>query len=202
MIPAGTLGEDVIATQYSRTRIIVAGMIGNALEWFDFSVYGFFAVQIGHTFFPTTDPVSQSLSAFGIFAMGFLTRPLGSIIFGHVGDRTGRTTALTISIVGMAVTTTCMGLLPGFATIGVAAPILLTVLRMLQGIAAGGEAAIAGIFMIENAPTGRRALSSAIGGIGNGLGIQAASLTALSCASLLSAEDLANWGWRLPFWFS
>jgi len=201
MIPTGTLGEDVIATQYSRTRIIVAGMIGNALEWFDFSVYGFFAVQIGHTFFPTTDPVSQSLSAFGIFAMGFLTRPLGSILFGHVGDRTGRTTALTISIVGMAVATTCMGLLPGYATIGVAAPILLTVLRMLQGIAAGGEAAIAGIFMIENAPTGRRALSSAIGGAGVGIGIQFGSFAAYLLATYLTPEELIVWGWRIPFVF-
>ncbi|MBS0541833.1 MAG: MFS transporter [Proteobacteria bacterium] len=176
-------------------------MIGNALEWFDFSIYGFFAVQIGHTFFPTSDPVSQSLSAFGIFAMGFLTRPLGSIIFGHVGDRTGRTTALTISIVGMAVTTTCMGLLPGYATIGVAAPVLLTLLRMLQGIAAGGEAAIAGIFMIENAPTGRRALSCAIGGAGVGIGIQIASFAAYLLATHLTPDELTAWGWRIPFVF-
>jgi MHS family proline/betaine transporter-like MFS transporter len=176
-------------------------MIGNALEWFDFSVYGFFAVQIGRTFFPTSDPVSQSLSAFGIFAMGFLTRPLGSIIFGHVGDRTGRTTALTVSIVGMALTTTCMGLLPGYATIGVAAPILLTVLRMLQGISAGGEAAIAGIFMIENAPKGRRALSSAIGGAGVGFGIQVGSFAAFLLATYLTQEELTAWGWRIPFLF-
>ena len=176
-------------------------MIGNALEWFDFSVYGFFAVQIGHTFFPTSDPVSQSLSAFGIFAMGFLTRPLGSIIFGHVGDRHGRTTALTFSIVGMAITTTLMGLLPGYATLGVAAPVLLTVLRMLQGIAAGGEAAIAGVFMIENAPTGRRALSSAIGGAGVGLGIQIGSFAAYLLATYLTPEQLVAWGWRVPFLF-
>lgn len=176
-------------------------MIGNALEWFDFSIYGFFAVQIGHTFFPTSDSVSQSLSAFGIFAMGFLTRPLGSIVFGHVGDRSGRTTALTISIVGMAVTTTCMGLLPGYATIGIAAPILLTILRMLQGIAAGGEAAIAGIFMIENAPTGRRALSCAIGGAGVGIGIQIASFAAYLLAANLTPDELTAWGWRIPFVF-
>ena len=176
-------------------------MIGNALEWFDFSVYGFFAVQIGHTFFPSSDPVSQSLSAFGIFAMGFLTRPLGSILFGHVGDRHGRTTALTFSIVGMAVATTLMGLLPGYATIGVAAPILLTLLRMLQGIAAGGEAAIAGIFMIENAPTGRRARSSAIGGAGIGIGIQIGSFAAYLLATYLTPEQLVVWGWRVPFLF-
>jgi len=186
----------------SRRRVIAAGVVGNMLEWYDFSIYGFFAVQIGATFFHSQDRVSQVLAAFGIFAMGFLTRPLGSIVMGYIGDRRGRATALTISIVGMAATTVGMGLLPGYETIGVAAPILLTILRMLQGVAVGGEAAIAGVFMIENAPTGRRALAGAIGGVGNGLGIQAAALTALACSSLMSAEDLASWGWRLPFLLS
>jgi MHS family proline/betaine transporter-like MFS transporter len=174
-------------------------VIGNALEWFDFSIYGFFALQIGKTFFHADDPVSQSLAAFGVFAMGFLTRPLGSILFGHIGDRHGRNTALTISIVGMAATTFCMGLLPSYASIGIAAPILLTLLRMLQGIAAGGEAAIAGVFMIENAPKGRRAFSGAIGGAGTGLGIQAASFIAFLLASQLTPQELTEWGWRIPF---
>ena len=188
------------ATQtFSRRRILAAGMIGNMLEWYDFSIYGFFAVQIGATFFPSEDRVSQALAAFGVFAMGFITRPIGSVIVGYIGDRRGRTTALTISIVGMAASTVGMGLLPGYATIGVAAPILLTLLRMLQGLAVGGEASIAGVFMIEQAPQGRRALAGAIGGVGNGLGIQAGSLTALALASALSPEDLAAWGWRIPF---
>jgi MHS family proline/betaine transporter-like MFS transporter len=178
---------------------MAAGVVGNLLEWYDFSIYGFFAVQIGATFFHTGDKVSQTLAAFGVFAMGFLTRPLGSIIVGHIGDRYGRTTALTISIVGMAASTVGMGLLPGYATIGAAAPILLTLLRMLQGLAVGGEASIAGVFMIEQAPHGRRALAGAIGGVGNGLGIQAGSLTALALAGSLSPEELADWGWRIPF---
>ena len=196
-----TGSSPVTPRAYSRTRIIAAGVIGNVLEWYDFSVYGFFALQIGKTFFQTGDQVSDTLAAFGIFAMGFLTRPLGSVIFGHIGDRHGRTTALTVSIVGMAVTTVCMGLLPGYASIGIAAPILLTVLRMLQGMAAGGEAAIAGVFLIENAPKGRRALSSAIGGAGVGLGIQAASITAFVLATYLTPQELLDWGWRLPFMF-
>ncbi|TMJ27121.1 MAG: MHS family MFS transporter [Alphaproteobacteria bacterium] len=186
---------------YSRTRIITAGVVGNVLEWYDFSIYGFFALQIGATFFNTGDRISETLSAFGVFAMGFLTRPLGSVIFGHIGDRHGRTTALTISIVGMAVTTVAMGLLPGYATIGIAAPILLTVLRMLQGVATGGEAAIAGVFLIENAPRGRRALSGAIGGVGTGLGVQAASFAAFALAANLSPQELTEWGWRIPFLF-
>lgn len=176
-------------------------MIGNVLEWYDFSIYGFFALQIGKTFFQTGDQVSETLAAFGVFAAGFLTRPLGSVIFGHIGDRYGRTTALTVSIVGMAVTTVAMGLLPGHASIGLAAPVLLTVLRLLQGIAAGGEAAIAGVFMIENAPPGRRALSGAIGGAGTGLGVQAASFAAFALAANLTPQELLDWGWRVPFLF-
>jgi MHS family proline/betaine transporter-like MFS transporter len=193
------MGASITIKTHSRARIIAAGVVGNMLEWYDFSIYGFFAAQIGATFFQSGDRLSETLSAFGVFAMGFLTRPIGSIVIGHVGDRYGRTTALTISIVGMAASSVGMGLLPGYATIGIAAPILLTLMRMLQGLAVGGEASIAGVFMIEHAPKGRRALSGAIGGIGNGLGIQAASLIALALASLLSSEALAAWGWRIPF---
>ena len=172
------------------------------LEWYDFSIYGFFAVQIGATFFASQDRVSQALAAFGVFALGFITRPLGSIILGAVGDRHSRARALTISIVGMSIATVGMGLLPGHASIGIAAPILLTGLRMLQGLAVSGEASIAGVFMIENAPQGRRALSAAIGGVGNGLGIQAGSVTALVVASLTTPDQLAAWGWRIPFLLS
>ncbi|MFO1081427.1 MAG: MFS transporter [Reyranellaceae bacterium] len=172
------------------------------LEWYDFSIYGFFAVQIGAAFFPAEDRVSQALAAFGVFALGFISRPLGSIVLGAVGDRHSRARALTISIVGMSIATVGMGLIPSYAAIGVAAPILLTLMRLLQGLAVGGEASIAGVFMIENAPTGRRALSAAIGGVGNGLGIQAGSLTALAISSLTTPEQLADWGWRLPFLLS
>ena len=199
MVAAGT-GVWVIGTQVnSRRRIIAAGVIGNMLEWYDFSIYGFFAVQIGATFFHTQDRVAEVLAAFGVFALGSIARPVGSIIIGSIGDRKGRATALTISIVGMAISTVGMGLLPGYASIGVAAPVLLTLMRLLQGLAVGGEASIAGVFMIENAPTGRRALSAAIGGVGNGLGIQLGSLTALAFASLMTPEQLNDWGWRLPF---
>ena len=186
----------------SRSRIIAAGVIGNVLEWYDFSIYGFMAVQIGGAFFPDGDPLSQALSVFGVFAAGFLARPVGAIAIGHIGDRAGRPTALTLSIGGMIVATLGMGLVPDYATIGVAAPILLTVLRLIQGLAVGGESAIANVFMVEYAPAGRRALSSAIGGAGYAVGIQLASLAALACASLLSPAELQAWGWRIPFWLS
>jgi MFS transporter, MHS family, proline/betaine transporter len=186
----------------SRRRVIAAGVIGNVLEWYDFSIYGFFAVQIGATFFASDDRLTQALAVFSVFAAGYLARPLGAIVLGMIGDRRGRSTALMISIGGMVVATLGMGLVPGHASIGVAAPILLTLLRIVQGLAVGGESAIANVFMIENAPAGRRALAGAICGAGYAVGIQLASLTALACASLLTPAELQEWGWRIPFWLS
>jgi MHS family proline/betaine transporter-like MFS transporter len=186
----------------SRSRLIAAGTIGNVLEWYDFSIYGFFALQIGATFFPSGDRIAEALAAFSVFAVGYLARPLGAIVIGHVGDRAGRVAALTLSILGMVIATLGMALLPGHATLGVAAPIALTLLRLLQGIAVGGESAIANVFMVEQAPTGRRALSSAIGGVGYAIGIQLASLAALACAAALTPAELQAWGWRIPFWLS
>jgi len=177
-------------------------VIGNVLEWYDFSIYGFFALQIGATFFAGTDRLTQILAAFSVFAAGYLARPLGAIVIGIIGDRRGRSTALLVSIGGMIVSTLGMGLVPGHASIGIAAPILLTVLRIVQGLAVGGESAIANVFMVENAPPGRRALASAINGAGYAVGIQLASLTALACASLLTPAELQDWGWRIPFWLS
>lgn len=191
-----------VAIRPRRRRIIAAGVIGNVLEWYDFSIYGFFAPQIGATFFAGTDRLTQILAAFSVFAAGYLARPLGAIVIGIIGDRRGRSTALLVSIGGMIVSTLGMGLVPGHASIGIAAPILLTVLRIVQGLAVGGESAIANVFMVENAPPGRRALASAINGAGYAVGIQLASLTALACSSLLTPAELQDWGWRIPFWLS
>lgn len=186
----------------SRRRIIAAGTVGNILEWYDFSIYGFFAVQIGATFFASDDRLTQVLAAFSVFAVGYLARPLGAIAIGYIGDRRGRPTALTLSILGMVIPTLGMGLLPGHAEIGIAAPILLTLLRLVQGLAVGGESAIANVFMVEQAPPGRRALSSAISGAGYAIGIQLASFAALACASAMTPAELRAWGWRIPFWLS
>ena len=191
-----------VAIRPRRRRIIAAGVIGNVLEWYDFSIYGFFAPQIGATFFAGTDRLTQILAAFSVFAAGYHARPLGAIVIGIIGDRRGRSTALLVSIGGMIVSTLGMGLVPGHASIGIAAPILLTVLRIVQGLAVGGESAIANVFMVENAPPGRRALASAINGAGYAVGIQLASLTALACSSLLTPAELQDWGWRIPFWLS
>jgi MHS family proline/betaine transporter-like MFS transporter len=190
------------AAPAKRRHILAAGTIGNVLEWYDFSIYAFFAVQIGATFFPSGDRISQALSVFSVFAVGYLARPLGAIAIGHIGDRHGRPLALSVSIAGMIVPTLGMGLLPGHASIGIAAPILLTVLRLIQGLAVGGESAIANVFMIEHAPQGRHALAGAICGAGYAVGIQLASMMALACALLLSPAELQDWGWRIPFWLS
>ena len=135
-----------------RLRLIAAGTIGNMLEWYDFAIYGYFAISIGLNFFPQADPVAQALAAFGVFAVGYVMRPLGGALLGAIGDRYGRRTALTISITAMAVPTFLVGVLPGYETLGIAAPVLLTLLRMIQGLSVGGENATAYLFMIERAP--------------------------------------------------
>jgi MFS transporter, MHS family, proline/betaine transporter len=123
----------------SRYRIVAAGMIGNVLEWYDFAIYGYFAAAIGRHFFPHQDPVAQLLSSFGVFAVGYLMRPVGGALIGHIGDRFGRRRALTFSVAAMAISTFLVGLLPGYATMGLAAPVTLTLLRMVQGLSVGGE---------------------------------------------------------------
>ena len=143
-------------------KVMAAGAIGNVLEWYDFAIYGFFAATIGRTFFPHEDPVAQLLAAFGILAIGFVVRPLGGALIGHIGDRFGRRTALTVSVAAMAVPTFLIGLLPGYQMIGIAAPILLTVLRVVQGLSVGGECTTSIVFMVERASEGRRGLIGAV----------------------------------------
>jgi len=180
-------------------RVIAAGAIGNMLEWYDFSIYGYFAVAIGRTFFPKEDPVAQILLAFGVFAIGYLMRPLGGALVGHIGDKFGRRAALTFSVTAMALPTFLVGVLPGYDVLGVAAPILLTLLRMIQGLSVGGEYTTSIVFMVEQAPPGRRGLLGAMAGCGAVVGIVFGSATGALIASLVSPEAMAAWGWRIPF---
>ena len=183
----------------STSRIIAAGAIGNALEWYDFAVYGYFAAAIGRTFFPSEDPVAQVLAAFGIFAVGFLMRPVGGGVIGYIGDRLGRRTALTFSVAAMAIPTFLVGVLPGYQTLGIAAPILLTLLRMIQGLSVGGEYTTSIIFMVEHARPERRGLIAAVGCCGAIAGILAGSATGAVLAWLMPDAALESWGWRIPF---
>jgi MFS transporter, MHS family, proline/betaine transporter len=180
-------------------RSIGAGVIGNMLEWYDFAIYGYFATQIGRTFFPSQDPVTQILAAFGIFAVGFLMRPLGGAVVGYIGDRFGRSVALTFSVTAMAVPTFLVGILPGYQTLGLAAPIILTLLRMLQGLSVGGECPTSLVFMVERAAPGRRGLAGAIALCGNCAGILLGSLTGSMIAAAMSPVAIEHWGWRVPF---
>src|SRR6186997_1722812 len=134
--------------QAGKTRMVIAaGAIGNVLEWYDFAIYGYFASAIGRAFFPKEDPVAQVLSAFGIFAVGFLMRPVGGALVGHIGDKLGRRAALTFSVTAMAIPTFLVGVLPGYEVLGMMAPVALTLLRMLQGLSVGGEYTTSIIFM-------------------------------------------------------
>lgn len=186
--------------QPARTgRAIGAGMIGNVLEWYDFAIYGFFAVEIGRQFFPHESQVAQLLATFGVFAVGYLMRPLGGIAIGHVSDHYGRRAALIVAITAMAVPTFLIGLLPGYAVLGIAAPILLTVLRMVQGLSLGGEHPSSMVFLVERAPEGRRGFMGGLAACGAIVDLLLGSATGALLAALMSADALAEWGWRIPF---
>ena len=137
----------------STTRVLLAGLIGNVMEWYDFAVYGYFATVIGREFFPSSDPASSLIGAFGAFAAGFLVRPLGGVVFGRIGDLFGRRRALSLSVMAMAIPTVLMGVLPTHQQIGVAAPIAVVVLQLIQGLSVGGEYTSSIIFLSEHAPS-------------------------------------------------
>ena len=180
-------------------RVIAAGTIGNVLEWYDFAIYGYFAAPIGRQFFPQEDAVAQLLSAFGVFAIGYLMRPLGGVLVGHIGDTVGRRAALTFSVAAMAVPTFLIGLLPSYQAIGVLAPIGLILLRVVQGLSVGGEYTGSLVFLVEHAPEGRRGLLGALGASGATVGILLGSAVGAAFAASMSAAALDAWGWRIPF---
>jgi MFS transporter, MHS family, proline/betaine transporter len=180
-------------------RVIAAGVIGNVLEWYDFAIYGYFASAIGRQFFPHEDAVAQLLSAFSVFALGYLVRPLGGVLVGHIGDQFGRRAALTFSVAGMAIPTFLIGLLPGYATWGLLAPVALTLLRMVQGLSVGGEYTTSMVFLVERAPEGRRGLMGAVTACGAGAGTLLGSAVGAAFAASMSTAALESWGWRIPF---
>lgn len=186
-------------SQVLNKKIVAAGAIGNVLEWYDFAVYGYFASSIGRVFFPKEDPIAQLLFAFGVFAIGYLMRPLGGMLIGNIGDRVGRKQALSVSVAAMAIPTFIVGILPGYDAIGLAAPILLTLCRMLQGLSVGGEYTTSIVFMVENAPAKKRGIAGAFAGCGSVIGILLGSATGTALAALMPPESLDSWGWRIPF---
>jgi MHS family proline/betaine transporter-like MFS transporter len=183
----------------SPRRTVLAGLIGNVMEWFDFAVYGYFASVIGGQFFPESSPGAQQLLTFAVFALGFCARPIGSLVLGAVGDRIGRRALLVLSIALMGGSTLLIGLLPNYAAIGVAAPILLVTLRLLQGFSVGGEFTGSMVYTTELAPSARRGLVSSSAAVGVTLGFIFGSACAWLIHRLLDAEQVAAWGWRIPF---
>jgi MFS transporter, MHS family, proline/betaine transporter len=183
----------------TRRRQLAAAAVGNVLEYYDFTVFAFLAGTLAQKFFPGGNEVAGLLASFAAFGVGFLARPLGGIVIGRIGDRQGRKTALLITIFGMALGTIGIGLLPTFDQVGVLAPILLVVLRIVQGLAAGGEWGGATAFIVESAPERRRGL---YGGIGQA-SIASATLVGSVVAAVLTAavtpQQMADWAWRVPF---
>ncbi|AZD93917.1 MULTISPECIES: MFS transporter [Pseudomonas] len=180
-------------------RAAAAAFIGTMIEWYDFYIYATAAALVfGALFFPSDDKLFSTMAAFGTFAVGFFARPLGGIVFGHIGDRIGRKKSLVITLLMMGVVTVCIGLLPTYAQIGATAPVLLILLRIVQGIAVGGEWGGAVLMAGEHAPKGRRNFFASFAQLGSPAGL-ILSLLAFSAVTRLPEEDLMSWGWRLPF---
>lgn len=198
MTGAGDLADSK-ARPWTVRRVITAGVIGNVLEWYDFAVYGFFAPVLAEQFFPSGSRVVSLLAAFGAFAVGFLMRPVGAVIFGYIGDRFGRAKALIFSIALMALPTFAMGLLPTFQSIGVAASVLIVLLRMAQGIAVGGEFTSSIVFLAEHAPTGRRGFYASWAMFAATSGTMLGSAIGGALTNVLGEADVAAWGWRAAF---
>jgi MFS transporter, MHS family, proline/betaine transporter len=189
----------IAASSQSAVRTALAGLIGNVLEWFDFAVYGYFASDIGRQFFPRSSPTAQQLLSFAVFALGFCARPIGSLVLGVVGDRIGRRALLTLSIALMGSATLLIGLLPTYAQIGVAAPILLVLLRVVQGFSLGGEFTGSMVYTTEQASSRWRGLISSSTAAGTTLGFILGSASAWIINVWLGAEQASRWGWRIPF---
>lgn len=180
-------------------RAVKATMLGNAMEWFDFGVYAYLATTIGKVFFLEASGSAQLLSTFAIFAAAFIVRPLGGLFFGPLGDRIGRKKVLATTIILMAGSTFAIGLIPSYESIGIAAPILLVLLRLLQGFSTGGEYGGASTFVAEYAPDKRRGFFASFLEFGTLAGYVAAAGIVTIIQTVVSAEDLLQWGWRIPF---
>ncbi|KAF0957185.1 MFS transporter [Rhodococcus sp. T7] len=188
-----------IHSRGTQVRIAIACLIGNFLEYFEFALYGFFAIAIGATFFPSDTATVSLLQSLAVFGVAFIVRPLGGLVFGLIGDRAGRRASLSISILIMGVATAMIGLLPGYDKIGILAPILLVLLRCVQGMSVGGEWGASSAFLIETARPNNRGIRGSLPSTGAAIGLVFGSLLSLGFATALTDDQLASWGWRIPF---
>ena len=180
-------------------RVLGAGAVGHFVEFYDFAIYGFSVVTIAKLFFPAGDPVVGILAAFAVYGVAFVVRPLGGVFFGALGDRIGRRKVLALTLLSIGGATALIGLLPSYEQIGILAPVLLLLCRLVQGFSAGGEAVGAPSFVLEHAPRDRRALWIGITTAMSAVPSIVAGIFILGLTTAMSAEDYASWGWRIPF---
>ena len=178
---------------------VMAGFIGNVVEWYDFALYGYLAGIIAPVFFPAEDPTAGLIATYGIFAAGFLMRPLGAAVFGWFGDRYGRARTMQISVAMMALPTLLLGLLPTYAQVGVLAPAMLVLVRIVQGLSVGGEFSSSATYLVETAPDGKRGVIGSWANIGSMVGSLLGVGAAALVTNLFDPETLSGWAWRLPF---
>ena len=183
-------------------RVLFGGVVGSVIEWYDFTLYGIAAALVFSTlFFPKLDAAAGTLASFATLALGFFARPLGGIILGNIGDKVGRTTSLVFSLLLMGIGTTLIGVLPAYQTLGVGAPVLLVMLRLIQGLGAGGELGPAATMVAEYAPQAKRGLYASLTGSGVALGVALAA-GVFGLVETLPKDQFIAWGWRIPFLLS
>ncbi|HEX4235756.1 MAG TPA: MFS transporter [Caldimonas sp.] len=190
------------ATAAISRKAVAAAIAGNALEFYDFVLYAYFAIYIGHAFFPIAGEFGSLLASVATFGVGFFTRPLGSVLIGAFADRAGRKPALILTVVLITLGTLGIAATPSYATIGIAAPIIVVVCRLLQGLALGGEVGPATALLLEMAPRGKRGYYTSWQLASQGLAVAVGGLFGVIVSATMSPQDLASWGWRLPFLFS
>ena len=193
-----TIGDDQLKS--SMRKVALTALAGTSIEWYDFFLYATAAALVfPSVFFPESDPTMGLILSFGTFAFGFVARPIGGILFGHFGDRIGRKKTLVTALMLMGVASTLIGLMPTYATIGIAAPILLTILRFVQGLAIGGQWGGAMLLVTESAPSDQRGYYGAYAQAGAPVGVILANLAFILISSLVSEDFFQAWGWRIPF---
>ncbi|KAA9162571.1 MHS family MFS transporter [Amycolatopsis acidicola] len=195
VVPAGK----TVRTAAEVRRVGLAGGIGTLIEYYDFALYGYVSTIIAPLFFPSKDPVASLLSVLAVFALSYVIRPVGGIFFGWVGDRFGRRRALMVTVIGIGLANTAIGVLPTFAVAGVLAPVLLLIVRLAQGFFAGGEVGGAATVIAEAAPPGKKARYGAFTPMGTNFGFAVASAAVGIVSGVLATEQLNSWGWRIPF---
>jgi MHS family proline/betaine transporter-like MFS transporter len=206
-IPSATIALPLTAEQQverlserkALRRAATASFMGNFVEWFDYAAYGYLATVIALTFFPQTDTTTGLLATFAVFALSFIVRPVGGLVWGHFGDKYGRRSALSWSILIMTVSTFCIGIVPGYNHIGLWAPALLLLIRLVQGFSASGEYAGASAFLAEYAPDGKRGFYTSIVPASTAAGLLFGAVFVAAMHTWMSVENLHDWGWRLPF---